>query len=47
MKQNQQAIGQYNELAEALTQLGIGWLVTEVEELLGRGKEVAFRDLSR
>jgi hypothetical protein len=46
MKEGQEALSQYNELANALRQIGIGWVVAEVEEVLSRGKEVPFRDLS-
>ena len=46
MKEGQEALSQYRELANALREIGIGWVVTEVEEVLIRGKEVAFRDLS-
>jgi hypothetical protein len=46
MKEGQEALAQYNELANALREIGIGWIVTEVEEVLSRGKQVPFRDLS-
>jgi hypothetical protein len=46
MKEGQEALSQYNELADALRQIGIGWVVAEVEDILSRGKEVPFRDLS-
>jgi hypothetical protein len=46
MKEGQEALAQYNELANALREIGIGWVVTEVEEVLSRGKQVPFRDLS-
>jgi hypothetical protein len=46
MKEGQEALSQYNELANALREIGIGWVVAEVEEVLSRGKQVPFRDLS-
>jgi hypothetical protein len=46
MKEGEQALSQYNELATALRELDIGWVVAEVEEFLSRGKQVPFRDLS-
>jgi hypothetical protein len=47
VKQGQEAIAQYSELASALRQVNAGWIVTEVEEVIARGKTVPFRDLSR
>ena len=47
MKRGQEAAAQYAELVSALRQLGADWIVTEVEEVLARGKTVPFRDLSR
>jgi hypothetical protein len=47
MKRGQEAIAQYSELARALRQMDPGWIVTEVEEVMARGKTVPFRDLSR
>jgi hypothetical protein len=46
MKEGQEALAQYNELANALREIGIGWIVAEVEEVLSRGKQVPFRDIS-
>ena len=46
MKNDQEATAQYSELANALLQLGANWIVTEVEEVISRGKTVLFRDLS-
>jgi hypothetical protein len=46
MKREQEAINQYSELTNALVQMGIGWIVTEVDEVISRGKAVLFRDLS-
>ena len=46
MKTGQEAITQYAELAEALVQMGADWIVTEVDEVISRGKTVPFRDLS-
>ena len=46
MKTGQEAITQYSELASALVQMGMDWIVTEVEEVISRGKTVPFRDLS-
>jgi hypothetical protein len=47
VKRGQEAIAQYSELASALQQMAAGWIVTEVEEEIARGKTVPFRDLSR
>lgn len=47
MKDGQEALSQYDELAEALRQLNMGWVVAEVEEVISRGKMVPFRDLSQ
>lgn len=47
MKLGQEAIAQYSELASALRQMDADWIVTEVEEVIARGKTVPFRDLSR
>lgn len=47
MKRGQEAIAQYSELASALRQMDAEWIVTEVEEVIARGKTVPFRDLSR
>jgi hypothetical protein len=47
MKVNQEATSQYNELAEALRQTGMEWVLSEVEEYLSRGKEVPFHELSQ
>lgn len=46
MKLGQEASAQYSELVSALRQLSADWIVTEVEEVLARGKTVPFRDLS-
>lgn len=46
MKHGQEAIEQYSELASALLQLDAGWIVTEVEEVIARGKMIQFRNLS-
>jgi hypothetical protein len=46
MKEGQEALAQYNELANALREIGIGWIVAEVEEVLSLGKKVPFQDLS-
>ena len=45
MKRGQEAIAQYSELASALRQMDAEWIVTEVEEVIARGKTVPFRDL--
>lgn len=47
MKRGQQAIEQYSELVSALRQLDADWIVSEVEEVIARGKTVPFRHLSR
>ena len=47
MKRGQEAIVQYLELASGLRQMDADWIVAEVEEVIARGKTVAFRDLSR
>lgn len=47
MKRGQEAVAQYSELASALGQMNAGWIVTEVEEFIARGKTAPFRDLSR
>ncbi len=36
---------QYMEVATALREVGAGWVVDEVEEVIARGRAVAFRDL--
>lgn len=46
MKSAQEALAQYSELANALQQVGAAWIITEVEEIITRGKTVPFRDLS-
>jgi hypothetical protein len=46
MKHGQEAQAQYSELAAALGQMDAGWIVSEVEEVISRGKTVLFRDLS-
>lgn len=46
MKRGQQAIAQYSELASALRQMDVDWIVTEVAEVIARGKTMLFRDLS-
>jgi hypothetical protein len=46
MKRGQEAIAQYSELASALRQMDADWIVTEVEEVITRGKSVLFRNLS-
>lgn len=45
MKVGPEALQQYAELATALREVGAGWVVDEVEEVIARGKTVAFRDL--
>ncbi len=45
MKYEQAAVAQYQQLAEALRQVGAAWVLEEVEELLARGKTVPLRDL--
>lgn len=47
MKRGQEAIAQYSELVSALRQIDADWIVTEVEEVIARGKTVPFRNLSR
>jgi len=47
VKRGQEAIAQYSELASALRQMDADWIVSEVEEVIARGKTVPFRDLSR
>jgi hypothetical protein len=47
VKRGQEAIAQYSELVSALRQIGADWIVTEVEEVIARGKTVPFRNLSR
>jgi hypothetical protein len=47
MKLGQEALAQYTELVAALQQLHAEWIVTEVEEIIARGKVVSFRDLSQ
>jgi hypothetical protein len=47
VKRGQEATTQYSELASALRQIDADWIVTEVEEVIARGKTVPFRDLSR
>lgn len=46
MKFGQEASAQYSELVSALRQLSANWIVTEVEDVIARGKTVPFRDLS-
>lgn len=46
MKRGPEAISQYSELVKALRQLDAGWIVTEVEEIIARGKTIPFRSLS-
>src|SRR5690348_14935596 len=46
MKSGQEALAQYSELANALLQVGATWVITEVEDIIARGKTVLFRDLS-
>lgn len=46
MKRGQEATAQHSELVSALRQMGADWIVTEVEEVIARGKTVPFRDLS-
>jgi hypothetical protein len=46
MKRETEALSQYAELAAALRQLNAEWIVTEVEEILARGKTIPFRALS-
>jgi hypothetical protein len=46
MKSGQEAVAQYSELVSALLQMGANWIVTEVEEVISRGKTVPFQDLS-
>ena len=47
VKREQEAIAQFSELVSALRQMDAEWIVTEVEEVIARGKTVPFRDLSR
>jgi hypothetical protein len=47
VKQKQEARAQYLELASALRQVDVSWIVAEVEEVIARGKKVPFRNLSR
>lgn len=47
MKEGRDALDQYAELAAALRQIGAGWVVDEVEDVIARGKTVPFRDLPR
>jgi hypothetical protein len=47
VKRGQEAIAQYSELVSALRQIDADWIVTEVEEVIARGKTVSFRNLSR
>jgi hypothetical protein len=47
VKRGQEATAQYSELVSALRQIDADWIVTEVEEVIARGKTVLFRDLSR
>jgi hypothetical protein len=46
MKRGQEAVAQYSEFASALLEVGANWIITEVEEVISRGKTVPFRDLS-
>jgi hypothetical protein len=45
MKNGQEAQLQYAQLASAMRDVGAGWVVDEVEEVIARGKAIAFRDL--
>jgi hypothetical protein len=47
VKRGQEATAQYSELVSALRQIDADWIVTEVEEVIARGKTVSFRNLSR
>jgi len=47
VKSGQEARAQYSELVNALRQMDADWIVTEVEEVIARGKTVSFRNLSR
>jgi hypothetical protein len=47
MKRGQEALSQYAELATALAEVGMSWVVDDVEEVIARGKTVRFRDLSQ
>jgi hypothetical protein len=47
VKHGQEATAQYSELVSALRQIDADWIVTEVEEVIARGKTVPFRNLSR
>jgi hypothetical protein len=46
VKRGNEAIAQYSELVSALRQIDADWIVTEVEEVIARGKTVPFRSLS-
>jgi len=46
VKRGQEATAQYSELVSALRQIDVDWIVTEVEEVIARGKTVSFRNLS-
>ncbi len=46
VKRGQEAVAQYSELASALRQMDADWIVTEVEDVIARGKTVPFHDLS-
>jgi hypothetical protein len=46
MKNGEEAVAQYSELASALVEIGLSWIISEVEEVSARGKAVPFRDLS-
>lgn len=46
MKSEEEARTQYAELVSALEEIGVIWIVVEVEEFIARGKTVLFRELS-
>jgi hypothetical protein len=45
MKLREEAREQYRALALALREIGVGWVVDEVEDVANRGKTVTFDDL--
>jgi hypothetical protein len=45
MKTGREAIDQYAQLADALRQADLGWIVDEVDDDISRGKSVALQDL--
>jgi hypothetical protein len=47
MKRDQEALSQYTELAAALADVGMGWVVDELEEDITQGKAIQFRELSQ